>query len=246
MIRPRSRRACRHGPRAGLPRAVLVTLALLAGGCVQPGQPPVIERSPVLGARPDVYVVRSGDTLYAIAWRFGFDYRALARANDIDAPYTIVQGQRIRLAAAQQAAPAPRPAPKAPSQPAGRRHTGTVPAWQAPTDAPVRRPYGDGNRGVDYALSARHGVRSTAAGEVVYAGSGLGGYRHLIIVKHDPRYLSAYSLNRPMAVREGQRIKAGAQLADNESGGRREGTLHFEIRKDGEPVDPGSLIEAGG
>ncbi|MDZ7667922.1 MAG: peptidoglycan DD-metalloendopeptidase family protein [Gammaproteobacteria bacterium] len=229
-------------------RAAALALALLAGGCVQPGQPPIIERSPALGTVPDAYVVRSGDTLYAIAWRFGFDYRALARANDIDAPYTIFQGQRIRLAAAP-AARAPQSASAAPAEsaePPASRQTAPAGAWQAPTDAPVQRGYGDGNRGIDYRLSAGHRVRSTAAGEVVYAGSGLGGYRHLIIVKHDPRYLSAYSLNRPMAVREGQHIKAGGQLADNESGERREETLHFEIRKDGEPVNPATLLDAGG
>lgn len=237
-------------PRTLFKRAAVGALALLAAGCVQPGKPPIIERSPALGTVPDAYVVRSGDTLYAIAWRFGFDYRALARANGIDPPYTILQGQRIRLAAgAPRAAAAPRPGPGAPAEPAEPaqpRQTAPVAAWQAPTDAPVQRGYGDGNRGIDYRLSARHRVRSTAAGEVVYAGSGLGGYRHLIIVKHDPRYLSAYSLNRPMAVREGQRIKAGGQLADNESGERREGTLHFEIRKDGEPVNPATLLDAGG
>jgi len=76
----------------------------------------------------------------------------------------------------------------------------------------------------------------------VYAGSGLGGYRHLVIVKHDPAYLSAYSHDRPVAVREGQRIEAGEALAGRENGGPHNATLHFEIRRNGDPVDPGALI----
>jgi lipoprotein NlpD len=227
---------------------VLLVIALLAGGCAQPGRPPVVERSPALSGTPETYVVRPGDTLYSIAWRFGFDYRALARANGIGAPFTIYRGQRLRLATAL---PRPSGAPSgstAPAQQAPPRQSAppvsapAAGAWQRPTEAPVQRGYGDGNRGIDYRLDSGHGVRAAAAGEVVYAGSGLGGFRHLIIVKHDPTYLSAYSLNLSMRVEEGQQIKAGAILADNDSGGHRPGTLHFEIRRNGAPVDPRTLI----
>jgi lipoprotein NlpD len=106
----------------------------------------------------------------------------------------------------------------------------------------VARGYGQGNRGIDSQLETGDRVAAAAAGEVVYAGSGLGGFRHLVIVKHDPEYLSAYGFDGTLGVREGQRIKAGALLADKEDGGRRAGTLHFEIRRDGVPVDPGPLI----
>ncbi|MEQ8857866.1 MAG: peptidoglycan DD-metalloendopeptidase family protein [Pseudomonadales bacterium] len=221
--------------RSGLVPVLLLLLGVW--GCAQPGRPPVAERSPVFDSASRHYAVRAGDTLYSIAWRFGLDYRALARANDIGPPYTIYVGQRILVAEAapparRVEAPATRPAPS----------QARAAAWRAPTRAPVQRRYGDGNRGIDYALGADHGVQAAADGEVVYAGSGLGGYRHLVIVKHDPEYLSAYSVNRPLTVREGQRVKAGADLADNVSGGRRAGTLHFEIRRDGDPVNPRSLI----
>lgn len=238
------------GRRRNAAALAVLLIVLLAGGCVHPGRPPVVERSPALEGTPEAYVVRSGDTLYAIAWRFGFDYRALARANGISAPYTIYRGQRLRLATAPPrpsgASPGPaaqpRGTPAGQPAPASRASVSSAGAWQRPTDAPVQRGYGDGNRGIDYRLHNGHGVRAAAAGEVVYAGSGLGGFRHLIIVKHDPTYLSAYSLDLSMRVEEGQQIKAGAILADNDSGGRRSGTLHFEIRRNGEPVDPRTLI----
>jgi len=223
----------------------LLAGALLVGGCAQTGSPPVAERSPVFGAPPSRYVVEPGDTLYSIAWRFDFDHRALARANAIRPPYTIYPGQRLRLVEAPRTAgraapPASRPDPES------QRSAPAAGAWRAPTTAPVSRPFGDGNKGFDYGLGAAHEVRAAAAGEVVYAGSGLGGYRHLVIVKHDAEFLSAYSFDRDLAVvAEGQRIKAGALLADNVDGGRRPGTLHFEIRRDGDPVNPRALIGAG-
>ncbi len=234
--------------RASIPRALLILMLALAASCAAPGRPVVADRSPVFGRVPASYVVQAGDTLYSIAWRFGLDYRALARANGIAAPYTIFVGQRLelrRMPRSQVAAKAPAPArapPRARPDPPAPAADRAPPAWRRPTDAPVQRGFGNGSKGIDYQLQPGHVVRTAAAGEVVYAGSGLGGYRHLVIVKHDPAYLSAYSLHRPILVREGQRIKAGAILADTSDGGRRDETLHFEIRRNGEPVDPGSKV----
>jgi lipoprotein NlpD len=107
----------------------------------------------------------------------------------------------------------------------------------------VQRGYGTGNKGIDYQLTAADTVRSAASGEVVYAGSGIGGFRHLFIVKHDSVYLSAYSFDRPLAVREGQRVDVGERLVENQPGSTGRGALlHFEIRKNGAPVDPGGLL----
>jgi lipoprotein NlpD len=77
---------------------------------------------------------------------------------------------------------------------------------------------------------------------VVYAGNGLGGFRHLTIIKHNDTYLSAYSLNFAPSVAEGDSIKAGGLVADIQGRGRAAQTLHFEIRREGEPVSPRSVI----
>lgn len=227
----------------------MLALLLGAGGCVQPGRPVIAERSPVFDREADTYLVQPGDTLYSIAWRFGLDHKALARANGIAPPYTIYRGQRIRLreapapaATAGTRAPA-RPPAASPQRPAPKgAPAAAASGWRPPTDAPVQRPFGRGNKGIDYTIGTSRTVRAAAAGEVVYAGSGLGGFRHLVIVKHDPQYLSAYSFDRSPVVREGQRVKVGEPLADTEEGGRRSGILHFEIRRNGDPVDPGPLI----
>ena len=81
-------------------------------------------------------------------------------------------------------------------------------------------------------------VLATAAGEVVYSGSGLIGFGELIIVKHSDRMLSAYAHNRRRLVVEGQRVAAGEQLAEMGRNDRNQPMLHFEIRVNGAPQDP--------
>jgi lipoprotein NlpD len=229
--------------------------AALLGACMQQGRPPVSDRSPVFGQQPDYYVVQRGDTLYSIAWRYSLDHRRLALANGVRPPYTIYPGQRLRLSvsatpgspSAGQVGVAPRVTPGN-KQPPTRATGPSAPIlainWQWPTKAPVGKAFGRGNKGIDYRLQPGYPVFSAGSGDVVYAGKGLGGYRYLVIVKHSDVFLSAYSLNSGLSVKEGQRIKAGAVIADAESTGRTAGTLHFEIRKDGEPVDPASVIRS--
>jgi len=237
----------------------LLALLLLLAGCAQPGRPPVVDRSVPPATRPEIYTVGPADTLYSIAWRFELDYRALARANGIREPFTIFPGQRLRLvtqlapgqrlggapperkaaAPPERKAAAP-PAPAAAETPAAR--TPAPPAWHWPARGQVLVDFGEGSPGVDFGLAPGASVRAAAAGEVVYAGNGLGGYQYLVILKHSPRYLSAYSLNDPPRVREGDRVKAQAILADIGRRGRTAAQLHFEIRKDGEPRNPSSVI----
>ena len=81
-------------------------------------------------------------------------------------------------------------------------------------------------------------MRAAADGVVVYSGAGLVGYGELIIVKHDDQWLSAYGHNRARLVNEGQRVKAGEQIAEMGHSGASRDMLHFEIRYNGKPQDP--------
>ena len=121
------------------------------------------------------------------------------------------------------------------------RSGGSVGSWRWPTKATVQKGFGSGSKGVDFKLEPAQPVLAAGGGEVVYAGNGLGGFRHLVIVKHDQRFLSAYSLNRAITVQEGQRLDSGAIIAAADPSGAAS-TLRFEIRKDGQPVDPVSVI----
>ena len=99
----------------------------------------------------------------------------------------------------------------------------------------ARRP---GRKGIDIAGKTGDPVRAAADGVVVYAGSGLSGYGRLIIIKHNKVFLSAYAHNRKLMAKEGQRVKAGQRIAQMGRSGTDRTRLHFEIRKNGSPVDP--------
>ena len=205
--------------------------------------------------RSGEYVVKRGDTLYSIAWRFGLDMRALARNNGLGPPhYTIYPGQKLRLNPATHCcrdAGAGLPSP-ARARALRHLHEGPFPrrprvgeaalVWQWPASSPVVREFGGTNKGLDFEMKPNTPVTAAAPGHVVYAGSGLGGYERLVIVKHDDSYLSAYSLNQPFTVREGQRVKGGERIAAITQGSVKARTLHFEIRRDGNPVSPRTLL----
>ncbi len=194
--------------------------------------------------RGDVYVVRAGDTLYGIASRLGVDYRELARWNRLGDGALIRPGQRLRLAPGPVVAPAP-----------GRAGPGTADApppaggWLWPAAGDVVGGFGASARTASGILiEGRPGqdVVATASGEVVYAGSGLAGYGLLVIVRHNASWLSAYGHNADLMVREGERVRAGQVIGHMGAGAGREAVLHFEIRRNGVPVDPLRHLPARG
>jgi lipoprotein NlpD len=94
------------------------------------------------------------------------------------------------------------------------------------------------NSGIDIAGRIGQKVRSAASGRVVYSGSGLAGYGNLLIIKHNSLYLSAYANNSLLLVKEGQTVKKGQVIAKVGRVGGHQVSLHFEIRKNGKPVNP--------
>ena len=95
-----------------------------------------------------------------------------------------------------------------------------------------------GRRGLDFTGRAGQPVYSAAAGHIVYSGAGLPAYGKLIIVKHNDEYLSAYAHNDRLLVKEGEDIRSGQHIADMGRNGANKVMLHFEIRRNGKPVDP--------
>jgi lipoprotein NlpD len=94
------------------------------------------------------------------------------------------------------------------------------------------------NKGVDIAGSAGDPIYAAAEGRVVYAGSGLRGYGNLIIIKHNNTFLSAYAHNQTLLVKEDQQVKQGQKIAEMGNTDADQVKLHFEIRRQGKPVDP--------
>jgi len=128
---------------------------------------------------------------------------------------------------------------------ASRSQTVASIPWRWPHSGTVIAGYsasGKVNKGIDIAGKAGDAVRAAADGSVVYAGNGLLGYGNLIIVNHNERYLSAYAHNRKIRVSEGEKVKAGQVIAELGSSGTERPKLHFEIRKNGNPVDPAHYL----
>lgn len=137
-----------------------------------------------------------------------------------------------------------KPAPeRKPAVPATPGPTPTPGAWMWPVRGSVVASFSQ-SRGVDIAVGSGTPVKASAAGQVVYAGSGLRGYGQLIIVKHSAEYLSAYGHNRKLLVEEGDRIASGQVIAESGSAPGKGEQVHFEIRRNGRPVDPLSLLPA--
>jgi lipoprotein NlpD len=298
--------------------------ALLLAACGPMSRSVIVQPADASGAAPVAprhggspaasYRVVHGDTLYAIAFRNGVDFRDLAAWNRIAPPYTIWPGQLLRLGPSASAAPtaphvaaAPLPAsahpagghaagaripaphavppPAAPAfepvappsvatTPAGATHpqaaasTSVVPVagvpdagkplpppaippvgssravgginWRWPASGVLIKRFqaGDAIPGIELAGKSGDPVRAAADGVVVYSGNGLVGYGELIIVKHSDSFLSAYGHNRKRLVKEGQRVSAGQQIAEMGSTGASRDELQFQIRLNGNPVDP--------
>lgn len=111
--------------------------------------------------------------------------------------------------------------------------------WQWPSTGKVTNGYSDaGNKGFDFGGKAGDPVLAAADGKVVYAGAGLRGYGELVIVKHNATFLSAYAHNRKILVKEGQQVTRGQKIAEMGNTDSESVKLHFEIRKQGKPIDP--------
>ena len=100
------------------------------------------------------------------------------------------------------------------------------------------------NKGLDLAGKAGDPVMAAADGRVVYSGAGLRGYGNLIILKHNNTYLTAYAHNQTLLVKEDQSVRKGQKIAEMGNSDADRVKLHFEIRKQGKPVDPAKLLPA--
>jgi lipoprotein NlpD len=199
--------------------------------------------------RPATYTVKRGDTLYSIAWRHKLDYQDVARWNGISRDYVIQPGQVLMLypspsRSARAAATRPSAAPAKKTAPPARKVTPVQ--WQWPvrggTATLTTRP--NGGQGLTISGQLGEQIRSAGAGRVVYTGSGLLGYGQLVIIKHNETYLSAYGHTQSVSIREGDVVAAGQRIATMGAGPQGTPMLYFEIRINGAPGNPLSLLPA--
>jgi lipoprotein NlpD len=206
------------------------------------------------------HTVLKGETLYSIAFRYGHDYKKIARWNSIRSPYTIYAGQRLKLSPsgvtsktyqAKQKTKQKAKQKTSSNTTASKKTVNTVkskPAaklikhdWDWPTKGVVIRTYSSnsgGNKGIDIGGKIGQAVVAASSGKVVYSGNGLASYGNLIIIKHSEQFISAYAHNKKLFVKEGGMVKRGEKIAELGKTGTSEAKLHFEIRYKGKPVDP--------
>lgn len=201
------------------------------------------------------HIVKPGQTLYEIAWAYGYDYRELALANHIQPPYVIYPGQKLALKKGASLPPAKKqPVVQKTKEPIKKlvKQTLSEPSmpsfknnWSWPAKGKVVKSYSlahNLNKGIDISGALGEEVKAAAAGKVVYSGAGLRGYGQLIIIKHNDIFLSAYAHNHQLLVKEGDPITQGQVIAKMGRTDTDSIKLHFEIRKNGQPIDPLTVL----
>lgn len=223
--------------------------------------------------KPGYYTVKPGDTLIRIGLDHGQVSRDIARWSSLDNPNRIEVGQVLRVvppttasetsgaatkpvtlasvtpvaaapaaSAAKQAAPAPS---SASSTPAAAATAEDEIAWIWPTNGTVLAGFDEvKNKGLDIGGTVGDPVLAAADGRVVYVGAGLRGYGNLIILKHNNTYLTAYAHNQALLIKEDQSVRKGQKIAEMGSSDADRVKLHFEVRRQGKPVDPAKYLPA--
>ena len=185
-------------------------------------------------ARP-IHVVRAGETLWSISWRYNVDVNDVVSWNALENPDLIVVGQQLFVAPASASVMSSQtPSTARPAQ-----------GWQWPVRGPVVSAYGAAEatgKGIGIGGEIGDDVRAAASGRVVYAGDGLAAYGNLVIIRHNEIYLSAYGQNDRLLVGEGDSVSQGQVIARMGLGPERQPHVHFEIRRNGTPVDPLPLL----
>ena len=217
--------------------------------------------------KPGYYTVKPGDTLIRIGLDHGQGAKDIARWNALENPNRIEVGQVLRieppapvavatgvvarpvtqgtaipLASASAPAAAPAPATASVSKPVAAAGDDEI-NWIWPTGGPVLNGFDEvKNKGLDIGGNAGDPVLAAADGRVVYVGAGLRGYGNLIILKHNNTYLTAYAHNQTMLIKEDQSVKKGQKIAEMGNSDADRVKLHFEVRRQGKPVDPAKYL----
>ncbi|MES2364212.1 MAG: peptidoglycan DD-metalloendopeptidase family protein [Pseudomonadota bacterium] len=218
--------------------------------------------------KPGYYTVKPGDTMIRIGLDNGQNWRDIVRWNNLENPNLIEVGQVLRVvpptaenplvvtrpvssgtatAGTTTTAPAPAAAASAARPAASSAATAGDDdiAWIWPAQGSLIGGFDDAkNKGLDISGKAGDAVIASADGRVVYAGAGLRGYGNLIILKHNNTFLTAYAHNQTLLVKEDQTVKKGQKIAEMGNSDADRVKLHFEIRRQGKPVDPAKYLPA--
>ncbi len=209
-------------------------------------QPPGFENA----GKPGYYTVKPGDTLIRIALDQGQSAADIARWSNVENPNRIEVGQVLRVVPPVALGVVTKPVTAASvspvATPAASAATGEDDiAWIWPSNGTVVAGFDEvKNKGLDIGGAEGDPVVAAADGRVVYVGAGLRGYGNLIILKHNNTFLTAYAHNKTLLIKEDQSVRKGQKIAEMGSSDADRVKLHFEVRRQGKPVDPAKYLPA--
>ena len=233
--------------------ATLLASVCISAGCVR-RTAPVAASEPRGHAEPDLverrHVVAPGETVFRVAKAYGVSPEALAAANGIDDPRTVAAGQTLIIPEPETASTSKEPPfPLKKENPATServKRPSSDPSFRGDLDWPLRgvlyARFGRKGRelhdGIDLAAPLGTPIKAAQSGMVIYAGEQKG-YGLIAIIEHPNGLTTLYAHSRELRVRTGQKVHEGQVIATVGESGRTTGPhLHFEVRKDGVPVDP--------
>ena len=228
---------------------LIVSLVALLTACEEDTYvPPVEELHPqyFINRVETTYTVRKGDTLQAIAFLYDLNPEQLASANQLSYPYQVRTGQVLKLTGRVTSSEHTFAKPVAKTYQAPHPVMTSTPRalgsgnWRWPTEGQMISHTGMPleKKGITILGKPKQPIYASADGIVAYAGNGLPGYGHLILLKHPNNMLTAYAFNFSLLVKEGQSVKAGQKIAEMGQLQSGQWGLHFEMRNRGQVINP--------
>ncbi len=245
--------------------ACTVSLLVLAGCAHDSGtRAPVNDLNQAASTGAGVaksYTVKPGDTLNKITRSTGVDENTIKRLNKLSDPNRLIVGQVLKLSdgtepvSTRPAAIAPNSKPEArpldqaaagpaTDAPASRAADAGVINWGWPAQGKVIQGFTSNTKGIDISGNAGDSIVAAANGQVMYSGNGVRGLGNLVIIDHKDGFITAYAHNRSLLVKKDQIVKKGAKIAEMGQTDAASVRLHFEVRRQGTPVDPLQYLPA--
>jgi len=213
------------------------------------------------------HTVKSGETLFSLGRTYNQNPYAIARHNQLQAPYGLNVGQVVAIPGSEngaRVASAPKqvpfqqkpvriiskkadriqPQPVMPVQQSASLSDNANSTFRWPVKGRVissygKKPGGLRNEGINIAVPEGTSVRSAESGVVAYAGNELKGYGNLVLVRHKNGWVTAYAHNKELFVKRGDTVKRGTVIAKaGQTGSVNTPQLHFEVRKGASAVNP--------
>ncbi|AGF48973.1 lipoprotein NlpD [Candidatus Kinetoplastibacterium galatii TCC219] len=223
-----------------------LSLVLLISGCskevIKFKCAPIFEVSINERQSINAYIVKQGDSLYKISKLYDIDVDLLKKVNNLDSSCQLNTGSLLYIPSVdnsyEESIVTNSTNIRKIENPISKTNTNIKILWEWPCDGIIKEYFNLKNRGIDISSTIGEPVFAAASGKVVYSGGGVRGLGKLLILSHDQGFITAYAHNSRLFVYNGQEVTKGYKIAEIGDSDSDYPKLHFEIRKNGLPVDP--------